>query len=59
MDEIGAKELDADLLALRPAREEIQMAARWTIGHDVSAPFRDSLRACIQALGYDDVAANL
>lgn len=49
----------ADLLALRPAREEILMAARWAIGHDVSSPFRDSLRACIRALGYDDVAANL
>jgi hypothetical protein len=49
----------ADLLALHPTREEIQMAARWAMRHDVSEPFRDSLRACLRALGHDDVIANL
>lgn len=49
----------ADLLALHPTREEIQMAARWAMQHDVSEPFRDSLGACIRALGHDDVIASL
>ena len=46
----------ADLRALRPGREEIRAAAGWALQHDVSEPFRTSLKECVQALGYADVA---
>lgn len=45
-----------DLLALKPAEEELEAAAKWTLTQDVSAQFRFILKDMPQKLGYGKVS---
>ncbi len=48
-----------DLAELRPSREELVVAARWTITHDPSAGYRSLLRDTLQRFGVEDADASL
>lgn len=48
-----------DLLALNPAGEELEEAARWCMTHDVSEGFRQSVKEMLQHMGHGDVAERL
>ena len=50
----GSKHAD-DLRRLRPTREELAAAARWTMGQDPSEGFRYLLRNALLELGAEDV----
>jgi hypothetical protein len=41
----------ADLVALRPSREELLFAARWTVTHDASPGFKRELMGLLEQLG--------
>jgi len=43
-----------DLLALKPADEELVEAARWCMKHDVSETFKDQIRDMFEKLGFSD-----
>jgi hypothetical protein len=43
----------ADLQVLKPSREELITAARWTITHDPSAGFRQELDRAMETLGIE------
>jgi hypothetical protein len=43
----------ADLVALRPTRDEVLNAARWTRTHDPSGPFKSQLGETLAALGVE------
>ncbi|MCG3205086.1 MAG: hypothetical protein KCHDKBKB_01803 [Elusimicrobia bacterium] len=45
-----------DLLALKPLAHEIEAAARWTITHDPSEPFKTQLKSLINHMGFINVA---
>jgi hypothetical protein len=50
----------ADLARLKPTRDELLKAARWaTETQDPSEGFRISLKECVRALGFEDVASEL
>ena len=55
MDQGAGKHLD-DLLALKPTSDEIDQAARWSLTHDVSEGFKQSLKGLLGYLGFKDVA---
>jgi hypothetical protein len=48
-----------DLLALNPTSEELEHAARWSMTHDVSEAYRQSLKDLLNHMGYRDVADKL
>ena len=48
-----------DLLALDPRPDEIEAAAKWAMGHDVSEGFAMILRSLLGKLGYADTADKL
>ncbi len=48
-----------DLFALKPTKEELLEAARWTLTQDVSLEFRTLLEQFLQEKGYEDVAERL
>ena len=48
-----------DLFALKPTREELLEAARWTLTQDVSPEFRMLLEQFLNKMGYKDVAEQL
>jgi hypothetical protein len=48
-----------DLLALNPAAEELEEAARWCMTHDVSDGFGQSVKEMLQHMGHGDVAERL
>jgi hypothetical protein len=54
----GGKHYD-DLLALKPAAQELEAAARWTMTHDVSDGYRKLLKSFIDHIGHKDVADKL
>jgi hypothetical protein len=58
VDQGTGKHLD-DLLALKPNSEEIRQAARWSMTHDVSEGFKQSLKGLLDYLGFRDVAERL
>jgi hypothetical protein len=58
VDQGAGKHLD-DLLALKPASDEIEQAARWSMTHDVSEGFKQSLKGLLDYLGFKDVAERL
>jgi len=58
VDQGPGKHLD-DLLALKPASQEIEQAARWTMTHDVSEGFKQNLKALLNYLGFGNVAERL
>ncbi|MBI4023992.1 MAG: hypothetical protein HY360_03370 [Verrucomicrobia bacterium] len=48
-----------DLIALKPTVEEIETAARWTMTHDVSEPFKMVLKEILKQLGHESVAQRI
>jgi hypothetical protein len=57
--DLGAgKHLD-DLLALQPTADELEKAARWSMTHDVSEGYKQTLQGLLIHLGYEDVAKRL
>jgi len=48
-----------DLLDLHPGEEELAQAVRWVTSQDVSEPFRMSLKALLERMGYGPLAASL
>jgi len=48
-----------DLLALKPSREEITMAARWCLTIDPSEGYLGELKGVLTSMGYEDVAKGL
>jgi hypothetical protein len=48
-----------DLLALNPTSEELEHAARWSMTHDVSEGYRQTLKDLLDHMGYRDVADKL
>jgi hypothetical protein len=58
VDQGPGKHLD-DLQALKPTSDEIEQAARWTMTHDVSDSFRQSLKDLLNHLGFKDVAERI
>jgi hypothetical protein len=51
----GGGRHEADLRALRPTRDELIAAARWTITHDPSPGFHEVLSQALNHLGVEDV----
>ena len=58
VDQSGGKHYD-DLLALQPASEEIELAAKWSMTHDVSPGYKEGLKAILKKMGFEDVTINL
>ena len=58
VDQGTGKHLD-DLSALKPTADEIEQAARWSMTHDVSEGFKQSLKGLLDHLGFKDVAERL
>jgi hypothetical protein len=54
VDQSGGRH-EADLRALRPARDELIAAARWSITHDPSSGYRTMLEQALERLGVEDV----
>ena len=48
-----------DLLSLNPAADELEKAACWSMTHDVSEGYRQSLKDLLNHMGYSDVAERL
>jgi len=48
-----------DLLALKPTSEELEKAARWSMTHDVSETYRQSIKDLLKYMEYEDVADKL
>ena len=48
-----------DLLALEPTAEELEHAACWSMTHDVSERYRETLKDLLNHMGYGDVAERL
>lgn len=57
-DQGPGKHLD-DLLLLKPTADEIEQAARWSMSHDSSEGYRQSLRDLLEHIGFGDVAQRL
>lgn len=51
----GGGRHEADLRVLRPTREELKAAARWSITHDPSPGFRTMLIEALNQMGVEDV----
>ena len=45
-----------DLIALKPTAEELENAARWSMTHDVSEGYRNTLKDMLIKMGYKNVA---
>jgi len=58
VDQGAGKHLD-DLIALTPTSDELENAARWSMTHDVSAGFKQSITDVLTYLGFGDVAKRL
>jgi hypothetical protein len=54
VDQSGGRH-EADLRALRPSRDELVAAARWSITHDPSPGYRMMLEQALERLGVEDV----
>ena len=48
-----------DLLSLNPTLEELEQAARWSMTHDVSEAYRQSLKDLLSHMGFSNVAKEL
>ncbi len=48
-----------DLRALEPTSEDLIVAARWCVTHDVSQPFRELLRSFLKEIGHGEVAEQI
>jgi hypothetical protein len=54
----GGKHLE-DLVALKPTATELEAAARWSMTHDVSEPYKEQLKKMLMDMGHSDVADRL
>jgi len=45
-----------DLLSLNPTADELERAARWSMTHDVSEGYRQTLKDLLNHMGFKDVA---
>jgi hypothetical protein len=57
-DQGAGKHFD-DLRALHPTAEELEQAARWSMTHDVSEDYRQTLKEMLDHMGYGDVAQRI
>lgn len=57
-DQSGGRHLD-DLMALKPAAQEIEEAARWSMTHDPSEGYKMVLENILKTIGFSDVADKL
>ncbi len=48
-----------DLLLLEPSAKELEDAARWSMTHDVSESFKQSIKDLLNHMGHEDVAERL
>ncbi len=48
-----------DLMVLRPTAQELEDAARWTMTHDPSDPYKEVLKEFLSNIGYKDVAEKI
>ncbi|MBI5629902.1 MAG: hypothetical protein HY921_03340 [Elusimicrobia bacterium] len=48
-----------DLLELNPSAQELEQAARWSMTHDVSEPYRGEVKRILKEMGHSDVAQRL
>jgi hypothetical protein len=48
-----------DLLALNPTADELEQAASWSMTHDVSEAYRQTLKDLLRYMGHNDVAERL
>ena len=48
-----------DLFALKPTKQEMEMAARWVLTQDVSEGFKVILKDFLRKKGYDDIAQRI
>ena len=48
-----------DLLDLRPTAEELEQAARWSMTHDVSEPYRGEVKRILTEMGHADAAQRI
>lgn len=48
-----------DLLSLEPGAAELEEAANWSMTHDVSETYRQSVKDLLRHMGHDDVAERL
>lgn len=48
-----------DLLELNPSAQELEQAARWSMTHDVSEPYRGEVKRILKEMGHEDVAQRL
>jgi hypothetical protein len=49
----------SDLVSLKPDAEELERAARWSMTHDVSQEYRQSVKELLKHMGHEDVAERL
>lgn len=49
----------SDLVALEPTAEELEKAARWSMTHDVSEGYRQTVKDLLKHMGHGDVAERL
>lgn len=49
----------SDLIALEPTAEELEEAARWSMTHDVSEGYRQTIKDLLKHMGHGDVADRL
>ncbi len=54
----GGKHFD-DLMALKPTEDEIEQAARWSMTHDISEPYKGVLKDLLKQIGFENVADKL
>jgi hypothetical protein len=59
VDDGGPGKHLSDLGALKPNAKELLEAAEWSITHDVSEGYRQSVKELLRYLGHDDVAEKL
>lgn len=57
VDQVG-KHFD-DLMALKPTADELEVAARWSMTHDVSETYKLVLKDFLGKIGHKDVAERL
>jgi len=59
VDEGGPGKHEQDLQALAPSKEELLAAGRWSLTHDPSEGYRETLVKALQYLGVSDAAGRL
>jgi len=48
-----------DLVNLKPTADELEKAAQWSMTHDVSEGYKDSLKRLLAGMGHKDVAERI